>query len=63
MKDGIVTGIQLQGDISGSGFWQHLIKNKIDISGLLKEKNIFHISYADFYGLDSTGEYIYSGQC
>ncbi|WP_148412102.1 NAD(P)/FAD-dependent oxidoreductase [Murimonas intestini] len=63
VKDGIVTGMQLQGDISGSGFWQHLIKNKIDISGLLKEKDIFHISYADFYGLDSTGEYIYSGQC
>lgn len=60
VKDGIVTGIQLQGDISGSGFWQYLIKNKIDISELLKEKDIFHISYADFYGLDDMGEFVYN---
>lgn len=59
VKDGIVTGILLQGDISGSGFWQYLIKNKINISGILEKKDIFHINYGDFYGLDSTGEYVY----
>lgn len=60
LKDGRLKGIQVQGDISGSGFWQYLIKNEIDLTEILKEKDIFHVSYADFYGMDETGEYIYS---
>lgn len=60
LKDGRLKGIQIQGDISGSGFWQYLIKNEIDLTEILKEKDIFHVSYADFYGMDETGEYIYA---
>jgi len=59
LKDGRLKGIQIQGDISGSGFWQYLIKNEVDLTEILKEKDIFHVSYADFYGMDETGEYLY----
>ena len=59
LKDGVLKGIQLQGDISGSGFWQYLIKHEIDLTEILKQKDIFHVSYADFYGMDETGEYLY----
>lgn len=59
LKDGRLKGIQIQGDISGSGFWQYLIKNEIDLTEILKEKDIFRVSYADFYGMDGTGEYLY----
>ena len=48
-------GIILQGDISNSGFWQYLIKNKIDISSI--EKDVFSISYADFYQIGEKGKY------
>ncbi len=60
VKDGVLKGIQLQGEISGSGFWQYLIKNEVDLTALLAKKDIFSIGYADFYGMDETGEYIYS---
>ena len=55
VKDGKVEGILLQGDISNSGFWQYLIKNKIDISSI--EKDVFSISYADFYQIGEKGKY------
>ena len=59
VKDGVVTGVQLQGDIAHSGFWQYLIKNRVDVSELLKKKDIFELSYGDFYGMDDMGEYVY----
>ncbi|WP_414731958.1 NAD(P)/FAD-dependent oxidoreductase [Acetobacterium carbinolicum] len=59
MKKGVVQGVIIQGNIGGTGFWQYLIKNKIDVS--TKNKDVFDLSYADFYGLDqSTGEYNYA---
>ncbi|MDK2941439.1 MAG: nitrite reductase large subunit [Acetobacterium sp.] len=59
MKKGVVQGVIIQGNIGGTGFWQYLIKNKIDVSS--KNKDVFDLSYADFYGLDqSTGEYNYA---
>ncbi|MCI8948931.1 MAG: NAD(P)/FAD-dependent oxidoreductase [Lachnospiraceae bacterium] len=54
-KDGKVEGILLQGDISHAGFWQYLIKNRIDISGI--QKDIFAVSYADFYQIGERGKY------
>lgn len=59
VRDGMVKGVQLQGDISHSGFWQYLIKNQINISKLLEQKSVFEIGYGDFYRLDDLGEYIY----
>lgn len=55
LKDGKVQGILLQGDISGAGFWQYLIKNQIDVSPF--RQDIFHISYADFYQTGEKGKY------
>lgn len=55
MRDGIVMGVILQGDIAGSGFWQFLIKNKINVSSI--PKSIWKISFADFYGIEQNGEY------
>jgi NAD(P)H-nitrite reductase large subunit len=55
LRDGTVAGIILQGEIGGSGFWQHLIKNKLRIDKL--GKSPWKISYADFYGVEPNGEY------
>ncbi|MDR0452272.1 MAG: FAD-dependent oxidoreductase [Treponema sp.] len=57
LRDGAVAGVILQGDIGGSGFWQHLIKNKVRIDKL--GKSPWKISYADFYGIENNGEYKY----
>jgi NAD(P)H-nitrite reductase large subunit len=58
IRDGVVKGVLLQGDIGNSGFWQYLIKNKIDVSGHLD--NIWRLSYTRFYGLEENGEYRYA---
>jgi NAD(P)H-nitrite reductase large subunit len=55
LRDGAPAGIILQGDIAGSGFWQHLIKHKIRIDNL--GKPAWKVSYADFYGVEQNGEY------
>lgn len=53
LKDGRVEGILFQGNIANGGIWQYLIKNKIDVSKV--EKDIFDISFADFYGIGEKG--------
>jgi NAD(P)H-nitrite reductase large subunit len=55
LRDGAVAGVILQGEIGGSGFWQHLIKNKIRIDRL--GKSPWKLSYADFFGVEDNGEY------
>ncbi len=55
IKDGKIEGILLQGEISHAGIWQYLIKNQIDVSGI--QKDIFNISYADFYRVGERGKY------
>ena len=54
-RDGLVKGVLLQGDISYGGFWQHVVKNGVDISRF--NKPALDITYADFYGLDGKGQY------
>lgn len=54
LHDGVPSGVILQGDIANSGFWQHLIKNKIRIDRL--GKSPWKISYADFYDTETNGE-------
>ncbi len=51
VKEGIIKHIILQGDISNSGFWQELVKNKVSVSHI--KKSLFDITYADFYNYDS----------
>jgi NAD(P)H-nitrite reductase large subunit len=55
LREGAAAGVILQGEIGGSGFWQHLIKNKIPVGRL--EKSPWKLSYADFYGVENNGEY------
>lgn len=57
-KDGVVYGVILQKDIARSGFWTQLVKDKekIDITG----GNPFNITYADFFKIDSRGNYQYA---
>jgi NAD(P)H-nitrite reductase large subunit len=55
LRDGAPAGVILQGDIAGSGFWQHLVKNKIRIDN--RGKPLWKISYADFFGMENNGEY------
>jgi len=58
IKNGVPVGITLQGDISRSGFWQHLIKNKVPIN--IDRKNPLQTSFADSYGLADNGEYLWN---
>jgi len=55
LRDGIPVGVLLQGDISRSGFWQHLIDNRVDVSAL--PKSVWKLSFADSYHIDEKGEY------
>ena len=57
LRDGRVVGLIMQGDISNSGFWLHLIKHGIKIDNV--KKPIWKISFADFCALDGNGEYFY----
>jgi len=55
MRDGTVVGVIVQGDIAHCGFWQFLIKNKVDVSKI--KRPVFSLSFADFYGIKENGEY------
>ena len=55
VRDGIPVGVILQGSISHSGFWQHLINNKINVYNI--PKPIQKVSFADFYGVKPNGEF------
>ena len=55
LRDGVPVGVILRGDISNCGFWQYLIKNKLNISHI--QKPIWKVSFADAYGLAEDGEY------
>lgn len=58
LRDGKLDSILLQGKIDYSGIYQYLIKNEIDLSGI--KKDIFHLSFADFYSIDERGAYSYN---
>jgi len=53
----LVTGVIIQGDISGSGHWLHMIKNEIPLKD---SRPVFKTSFADYYGIDSDGNYAWS---
>lgn len=59
VDNGVLKAILIQGDISHTGHWQYLIKSGINIGEILKQKDVFDITYGDFYGLDDMGEYQY----
>jgi nitrite reductase (NADH) large subunit len=57
LRNGRLDSILLQGTIDYSGIYQYLIKNEIDLSSI--KTDVFHLSFADFYGIDRTGQYSY----
>lgn len=58
IKDNVIKGVIVQGDISYVGSLTHLIKNNIEIPDL--EKRIFEIGYADFFSVKGNGEFCYN---
>ena len=58
LRNGTVAGIIIQGNISNSGIWQYLVKNKLDVSMI--KKPVRKLSFADFYGVEANGEYKWS---
>ncbi|MDD3278458.1 MAG: FAD-dependent oxidoreductase [Lachnospiraceae bacterium] len=57
LRDGKLDSITLQGDIDYSGIYQYLIKNQITLP---KDKDVFHLSFADFYSIEPDGAYTYT---
>ena len=57
LRDGKLCGILLQGDISNSGIWQYIIKEQIHVGSI--GKNIFKLSFADFYDTGERGKYVW----
>jgi NAD(P)H-nitrite reductase large subunit len=57
LRGGVPVGVVYQGTIAGKGYWQHLIKNRIPIDKL--GKSPWKVSYADFWGCENNGEFIY----
>ena len=55
-----IVGLVMQGDISNSGFWQYLIKNKMPVVN--NKKPTHKISYADYYSMDERGNYRYTAK-
>jgi NAD(P)H-nitrite reductase large subunit len=55
IRDNQLDSILLQGNINYAGVYQYLIKNKIKMG----RKNIFDISFADYYKVQKDGQYEY----
>ena len=57
LHDGYLKSIIIQGALDYSGIYQYIIKNHICLNSI--KTDIFHLSFADFYGLDEKGQYEY----
>ncbi len=58
LRDGCLQSIMIQGAIDYSGIYQYLIKNQVSLDTV--KTDVFHLSFADFYGTDSRGQYTYT---
>ncbi|MBE5981312.1 MAG: NAD(P)/FAD-dependent oxidoreductase [Paenibacillaceae bacterium] len=58
LRDGRLQSIMIQGPIDYTGIYQYLIKNQVSLDTV--KTDIFHLSFADFYGTDSRGQYRYT---
>lgn len=57
LNGGKIRSVILQGDIDYCGCWQYLIKNNIDVSKY--RTDLFNLSYARFFDIQSDGQYAY----
>lgn len=58
LQNDVPIGIILQGNISRSGIWQYMIKNKISVADI--QKPIWKVSFADAYETTENGEFKWS---
>lgn len=58
LRDGRLQSIMIQGPIDYTGIYQYLIKNQVSLDTV--KTDVFHLSFADFYGTDSRGQYTYT---
>ena len=58
LRDGRLQSIMIQGPIDYTGIYQYVIKNQISLDAV--KADVFHLSFADFYGTDSRGQYCYT---
>lgn len=58
LRDGRLQSIMIQGPIDYTGIYQYLIKNQVSLDTV--KNDVFHLSFADFYGTDSRGQYRYT---
>jgi NAD(P)H-nitrite reductase large subunit len=58
LRNGRLQSIMIQGPIDYSGIYQYLIKNQVSLDTV--KTDVFHLSFADFYGTDSHGQYRYT---
>lgn len=55
IKDDVLTGYVVQGDISYAGHFSKLVKDKIKVEGL--KDRIFNMGYSDFFSIKDNGEF------
>lgn len=59
LKEGYLAGVLMLGDLQNAGIYRYLISNKISVERFT-ERQLFMLSFADFYGVDSrNGEFLY----
>nr|WP_330400873.1 FAD-dependent oxidoreductase [Lacrimispora amygdalina] len=58
LRNGRLQSILIQGPIDYTGIYQYLIKNQISLETV--KTDVFHLSFADFYGTDFRGQYTYT---
>ena len=59
VENGLLKAILMLGDISASGIFQYLIKNEVPLPCC--DRDIFRLTFADFYGFDKeSGKYLWN---
>ena len=59
VENGRLKAILMLGDISASGIFQYLIKNEVPLPCC--DRDIFRLTFADFYGFDKeSGKYLWN---
>lgn len=55
LKNNVLCGFIMQGDITNAGLWQFIIMHEVDLSEI--HKPIWDIGYADFFKMNNKAEY------
>ena len=59
LKDGILEGVLMTGDLSNAGVYLHALTHRLNLDGM--RGRLFRLSFSDWYGIDEeSGEYCYT---